>query len=281
MLPRARARSASTPSKTLGSSAQRTTDVGPHLVRAPPITASIGVFAPRKRDPPAARAQGEAEGDQADVVELPLRAGEQREPPSPAAPAPGQRQQPAADQVAGEVLLADPHVLARGREATGGRAGRPRAGSRSRGPPPPGRGPLRRPIVEAGEQRRAEVLAAAGDPVDRPIARRRSRRQPVVALVESAGGRLGRSQPAAIRSPSSARSRTLVRLAVEAVAGFAPARSDDPVATLPGAQRRRRNPGCAAPAPRSAPAAPRRRDRRRSLRPATQPACNHPSFCKV
>ena len=53
------------------------------------------------------RAQDEPEGEEADVVLLAGCAGQQGEGSRTAAPEPRQREQPASDQVAGEMLLAD------------------------------------------------------------------------------------------------------------------------------------------------------------------------------
>ena len=58
------------------------------------------------------RAQHEREREQGDVVRLAGSAGEERERARPAAPEPGEREQPAADQVASEVLLADVDLAA-------------------------------------------------------------------------------------------------------------------------------------------------------------------------
>ena len=59
-----------------------------------------------KEDPPGVRAQHEREREQGDVVHLAGCAGESKRARS-AAPEPGKRKQPAADEVAREVLLAD------------------------------------------------------------------------------------------------------------------------------------------------------------------------------
>ena len=53
------------------------------------------------------RAQYEREREQGDVVHLAGCTGEEGKRAGPAAPEPGQREQPATDQVAREVLLAD------------------------------------------------------------------------------------------------------------------------------------------------------------------------------
>ena len=60
-----------------------------------------------EEDAPAVRAQDEPKGEEADVVLLAGRAGEQSQGSRATAPEPSQREQPPPDQVAGEMLLAD------------------------------------------------------------------------------------------------------------------------------------------------------------------------------
>ena len=60
-----------------------------------------------KEDPPGVRAQDEREREQGDVVHLAGCTGEKSKRACSAAPEPGKRKQPAADEVAREVLLAD------------------------------------------------------------------------------------------------------------------------------------------------------------------------------
>ena len=63
-------------------------------------------------DTPAAVAQGEAECDQPEVVLFLRRAGEQRVWPWPLAPAAPDAQEPAAEEVTGEMLLRDGDLAA-------------------------------------------------------------------------------------------------------------------------------------------------------------------------
>ena len=180
-------------------------------------------------DPPAAVGEHEAEADEAERVALARRAGEQRQRPGAGLPALRHREQPALDEVAGEVLVADGELAALPAPADLAEQGQDDVADA-------GHGAAREGGVEQGVEARGVERLGGGD--------ERLEQRPRVGGRDDLARRLGDRECGGLRGREAAghvglhrADAALVGRRVQAVAAGAALRLQEPVPALPRAQR--------------------------------------------